>query len=392
VSWWDDLLGDLSGWLGKAQDAVVGWTDEVGKGLAWVGQGIASIARAIWDALSYFALLLWDALVNAFQAVRNGLTDIGNGIWWALQQLGYYLTVAFNSLKGGLDWIGHKLYDFGQWVWAGISWIGSQLYNFGSWLWSGMVWVAEQISKGLEYLWKVITGFFGTLYGMLKGWIGGLVTGFNQWTSSILTGFRDKIDDILFANMMILGTRKIIENLTMGAGDAHSFGDVLWHIGGNVGSAFMLPIVGWICKEVLANTVKTMGGSSVKMIPEESVTLKYMPDHAYTPPDITMYPKESTPGAGTPPSTPGAVGTPFTPPTAPAPTEPPYYPPLPGAPGAPAVGYGLPLDKIVKVKAPFDKTIASTDKSPLVGLTKDTTTDSTDASPTITIDFQTEVA
>ena len=392
MAWWDDVVADITNWASNTWDTLTGITDEVGKGIAWVGQGIVSFGRSIWDAICSFGEYLWNALINMGQAFRNGLTDIGNGIWWAFQQFGHYLKLAFDSIKAGFDWIGNKLYDFGQWLWGGISWIGSQLYNFGAWLWDGICWIGEtvwdglkwiggniwsglkgfaqwlwsgicwlgaQVSKIAGWIWNTITGFFKTIYDTARTWIGGLTTGVNTWMSSILTNFKNKIDDILFANMMVLGSKKIITNLTEHAGDAHSLGDVGYHVIGNLCSGIALPIVGIVMKEVLAATVKGVGGTNIEIFPPESAELKYMPEYEYTAEEVPIEDREpyredtpqydsgytpsishGTPSAGTPPSTPTEVGTPFTPPETPTPTEVPYTPPEPQPPGMPGVAAG----------------------------------------------------
>ena len=392
MAWWDDVIADVTGWASNTWDTLTGITDEVGKGIAWVGQGIVSFGRSIYDALSWMAEKLWNGLLSLGQAFRNGLTDIGNGILTAFQKLGEFLKVGLDSLKAGFDWIGNKLYDFGQWLWGGISWIGSQLYNFGAWLWDGICWIGETVWDGLKWIggniwsglkgfgqwiwsgitwigaqlvnignwiWDAITGFFSNVYETFRNWIGNLTSGANAFMSDVLSRVKDRIDDVIFANMILLGTRKIVLNLTEKAGDAHSIGDIGYHILGNFASLAVLPITSMLAKEVVASTVKGMGGTTINLLPPETDVLKYMPEVSYTAPSAEVVDREpyredtpqydsgytpsishATPSAGAPPSTPTEVGTPFTPPETPTPTEVPYTPPEPQPPSMPAVAAG----------------------------------------------------
>ena len=391
MSWWDDILSDIADWGSGVWGALAGFTDEIAKGYAWIGEGIGTLARAFYDAIVAFGERIWDAFYNGFSFLRNGLLDLGNGIWVGLTRLGEYLKLGLDALWGALSWIGTQVFSFGKWLWAGISWIGSQLYNFGSWLWDGITWVGETVWDGLKWiggnLWAGLTqlgewawngiawmghqltsifgwivetvkNFFGNIYNAVKDWFSGVIGGLNTWTSDMLGGFKDKIDDILFANMMVMGSKKIITNLTEGAGDAKSLGDVGYHLIGNVGGAIALPIVGLLMKEILAGTIKTMGGTDIKLFPEETATFKYEPTIELTPPAIphddpaaykptpSMFDSgfapaivHAKPEAGTPPGTPVCGECPpsdlFMPPGTPAPPEPPYTPPPPEDPVPP---------------------------------------------------------
>ncbi|RLI90152.1 MAG: hypothetical protein DRO89_06330, partial [Candidatus Altiarchaeales archaeon] len=140
---------------------------------------------------------------------------------------------------------------------------------------------------------------------------------------------------------------------TTRAGDAHSLGDIAYHILGNVAGAIALPITSLIVKEVIASTVKQMGGTQVKLFPEETDEFKYMPPITLTPPEMPVEPRDEykptlsvydtgfepsieheKPEQGTPPETP-EMGE--EPPHAPTPLteEPPYTPPPPSEPTPP---------------------------------------------------------
>jgi len=388
MSWWEDLLSDIADWGSDVWDSLSGFTDEVAKGYAWIGEGLGSIARAFYDAIVTFGERIWDAFYNGFSFVRNGLMDLGNGIWVGLTRLGEYVKLGMDALWGAVSWIGTQVFSFGKWLWAGISWIGSQLYNFGAWLWDGITWVGQTLWDGLKWvggnvwaglkafgqwtwsgicwlgaqtakltkwMWDSIIGFFKKLYDTARTWIGGITTGVNTWMSGLLGDFKDKIDEILFANMMVLGSKNIITNLTEKAGDAKSLGDVGYHVLGSLGSGIALPIVGLVMKEVLAATVKGVGGTDVKLFPPQSADLEYIPAFEHTSEEVPIEDRnpyrETTPQydsgfspaithekpeAGTPPGTPVCGECPpsglFIPPDTPTPPEPPYTPPAPEEP------------------------------------------------------------
>ncbi|MCK4328919.1 hypothetical protein KAX02_03645 [candidate division WOR-3 bacterium] len=408
MSWWDDILSDIADWGSDVWDSLAGFTDEVAKGYAWIGEGIGTLARAFYDAIIAYGEKIWDAFYNGFSFLRNGLMDLGNGIWVGLTRLGEYLKLGLDALWGALSWIGTQIFSFGKWLWAGISWIGSQVYNFGSWLWDALTWLGETVWDGLKWvggnlwaglkafgqwtwsgvcwlgaqtakltkwMWDSITGFFKNLYDTVRTWMGGLTTGVNSWMSGLLGNYKDKIDDILFANMMVLGSKNIIVNLTEKAGDAKSLGEVGYHVLGSVGSGIALPIVGWIMKEVLAMTVKGVGGTDVKLFPPESDGLKYMPEFAYTSDEVPVEDRDpyrettpqfdsgftpgivhAKPAAGTPPGTPVCGECPpselFMPPGTPIPPDPPYVPPEPEVPVPPEPPFAKSISLEIKGGVP----------------------------------------
>jgi len=160
--------------------------------------------------------------------------------------------------------------------------------------------------------------------------------------------------------MIIMGSKHIITNLTTKAGDAHKLEDIGYHILGSLAGAVTLPITALVVKEVIASTIKQMGGTQVKLFPEETDVFKYMPSMAITPPSMTYEPSENykpspsvydtgyspsishttpeagevreTPEFGTPPSAPPTPSVEEPPSTTPSPTPPQTPPPPPPPP------------------------------------------------------------
>jgi len=222
------------------------------------------------------------------------------------------------------------------------------------------VWVGTQLSNIFSWIAQTVSNFFSSIYDAVKGWFSGVIQGINTWTSDMFHHFLNKIDDILFANMIIMGSKHIITNLTTKAGDAHKLEDIGYHILGNLAGAVTLPITALVVKEVIASTIKQMGGTEVKLFPEETDVFKYMPSMAITPPSMPKEPSENykpspsvydtgyspsishttpeagevreTPEFGTPPSAPPAPSVEEPPSTTPPPSEPQTPPPPPPPP------------------------------------------------------------
>jgi len=157
-----------------------------------------------------------------------------------------------------------------------------------------------------------------------------------------------------------MGSKHIITNLTTKAGDAHKLEDIGYHILGSLAGAVTLPITALVVKEVIASTVKQMGGTEVKLFPEETDVFKYMPPMAISPPSMPKEPSENykpspsvydtgyspsishttpeageieeTPEVGTPPSAPPSPSVEEPPSTTPPPSEPQTPPPPPPPP------------------------------------------------------------
>jgi len=222
--------------------------------------------------------------------------------------------------------------------------------------------VGMQISNIFSWIAQTVSNFFSSIYDAVKGWFSGVIQGINTWTSDMFHHFLNKIDDILFANMIIMGSKHIITNLTTKAGDAHKLEDIGYHILGNLAGAVTLPITALVVKEVIASTIKQMGGTQVKLFPEETDVFKYMPSMAISPPSMPKEPSENykpspsvydtgyspsishttpeageieeTPEFGTPPSAPPAPSVEEPPSTTPPPSEPQTPPPPPPPPPA----------------------------------------------------------
>lgn len=314
LSWlWNTLnsiSATLTSWFSGISSTLTSITN-TGQGLF---TGLASLASALWDAITKFATIFGQWIGTAFNWIYQGLVAFA-------ATFGQWVNSAFSFIAQGLTWVGSQLYNFGQWIWNslysigtwlynGIAYIGDQLYNFGQWAYNGLVYIQSWIISAAEGLWSAVTTWFATIASDISTFWNSVIGSVNTWFMTIITTFRSKIISTITADIAITQGWKAAERLT----NIQDIPDVIFGVAGLLTAPFVGMILGSIVDAVLPIPHTT----TYPVIPDIGVPSITIPSIAISTPTIPsapVYPTARTPPLSptlpTPPVT-GAPTGPFT--------------------------------------------------------------------------------
>jgi len=243
---------------------------------------------------------LWTSttqIVNTGQGIFAGLVAFGSQLWDAiikgLSALGTWIGTAFKWMRDGLRDLGTNL---GAWigkafevVGAAISWVAQQIYNFGHWLYNSLKFVWNWLINAMLGIWEGIKDFFAGVATALKNWWGTVTTTVNTWWTNAIKGFRNKMRDIILANITIMGVWKSMEKIW----NAKSTKDYAFGMIGIIAS----PIAGHFAGRIIDSVIPVPTTTVFPLIPT-------IEGFEYTPPSITIETPTEPAYPTTPPESP----------------------------------------------------------------------------------------
>ena len=118
---------------------------------------------------------------------------------------------AINNFINFIQSIPKAITDFATMVYNAIVNLPNAIYNFGQWLWNGVLWVAKIISEIPTRIFNAVVDAFNNLFSNVETYFNNLRNSINSFITSLAIRARTKLKQILISNLTIYATWKYAE-------------------------------------------------------------------------------------------------------------------------------------------------------------------------------------